>query len=59
MRHQSPEGPFHVTLSCGIADFPAYSDANSLGVAADKALYVAKRAGGDKVALAPSGARAK
>lgn len=57
VRHQSPEGAFHVTLSCGIADYPAYCDANSLGVAADKALYVAKRAGGDEVALAPSSTR--
>jgi diguanylate cyclase (GGDEF)-like protein len=43
---------FAVTFSCGIACFADYPDARKLTEAADKALYVAKRAGRNQVALA-------
>ncbi|MEO8332154.1 MAG: diguanylate cyclase [Gallionella sp.] len=43
---------FSVTFSCGIADVTQFPDANKLGDAADKALYKAKHAGRNQVALA-------
>ena len=42
---------FSVTFSCGIADVTQFPDANRLCDAADKALYKAKRAGRNQVAL--------
>lgn len=39
------EESFSVTLSCGVAEFPAYDNATELSDAADKALYAAKRSG--------------
>lgn len=38
-----------VTASCGIADLQSATDARSLFTLADRALYSAKRAGGDRV----------
>lgn len=42
-------GPFRVTLSCGVASFPARDGIESLTEAADKALYDAKRNGRNRV----------
>lgn len=50
--HQSEDGEFFVTFSCGIASYPTYKDANELNLAADKALYVAKERGRDRVVIA-------
>ncbi|HEU5101705.1 MAG TPA: diguanylate cyclase, partial [Roseiflexaceae bacterium] len=52
--HQQVGGEeFTVTFSCGIASFADYPDASKLADAADKALYAAKRAGRNRVMLAP------
>lgn len=45
MGHESINGLFHVTFSCGIASFPTYTDPAALYNAADKALYKAKSLG--------------
>lgn len=42
---------FSVTFSCGIADITQFPDAKKLCAAADKALYKAKHAGRNQVAL--------
>ncbi len=52
IRQQADGEVFTVTFSCGIACFADYPDARKLTEAADKALYVAKRAGRNQVALA-------
>lgn len=57
VRQQSGNGAFYVTLSCGIADFPTFSDPHTLDDAADKALYAAKKQGGNLVLLSPGSAR--
>ncbi|MBI3395538.1 MAG: diguanylate cyclase [Spirochaetia bacterium] len=49
VRQRSDIGEFFTTFSCGIASFPDYQDAEGLNVAADRALYAAKRSGGNKV----------
>lgn len=43
---------FSVTLSCGIAEFPAFNGVSSLSDASDRALYEAKHGGRNKVVLA-------
>lgn len=48
----SQQGPFRVTLSCGIAGFPGNDGVESLAEAADKALYGAKHNGRNQVVLA-------
>lgn len=40
---------FHVTFSCGVAEFPAYSHPTEIAEAADKALYEAKHAGRNRI----------
>jgi len=50
--HQAEGADFSVTFSCGIADVADFADANALSEAADKALYQAKHAGRNQVALA-------
>ena len=50
--HQSEVGTFSVTLSAGLACFPACRSASELAKAADDALYRAKSEGRDQVRLA-------
>lgn len=50
--HQHEKGAFNSTFSCGIAAFPEYVDGLSLNNAADKALYVAKNNGRNRVEMA-------
>lgn len=42
---------FHTTFSAGVADFPKYQDGFSISNAADKALYVAKNNGRNKICI--------
>ncbi|KXS31797.1 MAG: Response regulator receiver modulated diguanylate cyclase, partial [Candidatus Gallionella acididurans] len=52
LRHLADENEFRVTFSCGVADISEFPDAARLCDAADKALYQAKHAGRNQVALA-------
>lgn len=52
IKQQSETEEFCATFSCGIASFPDFKDAVSVNDAADKALYQAKEAGRNRVALA-------
>lgn len=57
LTHRSDDergGHFHVTLSCGIAGYPAYGNESDLTLAADRALYKAKREGRARICLAPT-----
>ena len=47
--HDTAHGSFSVTLSCGVAEFPAALSSHELIAAADEALYRAKRAGRNSV----------
>jgi diguanylate cyclase (GGDEF)-like protein len=47
--HEAERGAFHVTLSAGISHFPAVTDSQRLVDVADRALYVAKRNGRNRV----------
>ena len=50
--HETSQGSFSVTLSCGIGEFPAALTSHELIAAADEALYRAKRGGRNLVLLA-------
>ncbi|GAB4211068.1 MAG: hypothetical protein OHK0012_02840 [Synechococcales cyanobacterium] len=52
VRHYANGKDFTVTLSCGVACYPDYTDTRSLCDAADEALYRAKHAGRNCVVLA-------
>jgi len=53
IRHRGEGKEFYVTFSCGIADFPRFPHAEALVEAADKALYLAKNQGRNRVVPAP------
>lgn len=52
LRHLGDEQEFGVTFSCGVAQFPDFDSPTKINDAADKALYEAKHAGRNRVALA-------
>ena len=52
IEHETGQGSFSVTLSCGVGEFPAALTSHELIAAADEALYRAKREGRDRVRLA-------
>ncbi|HVU00760.1 MAG TPA: diguanylate cyclase [Polyangiaceae bacterium] len=49
--HQSEKGDFKVTLSMGVATFPAIGEPHRLVEAADQALYAAKHGGRNRVVV--------
>lgn len=51
--HESDQGPFHVTFSCGIGTYPAFKSVLDIAQAADDALYKAKRSGRNQIVIAP------
>jgi diguanylate cyclase (GGDEF)-like protein len=56
IRHRTDGGEeqfFQVSLSCGIAGYPSFTNESELTLAADRALYQAKHEGRAKICLAP------
>ncbi len=49
VEHDTGEGSFSATLSCGVADYPSVVTGPELIAAADEALYEGKRAGRNRV----------
>ena len=53
LRIETEKGPLHITISAGVATFPEHGSAQEeLIVQADKALYLAKQSGRDRIELA-------
>ena len=53
LRVETEQGPLHVTISAGVATFPEHgSTQESLLLQADKALYLAKQSGRDRIEFA-------
>ncbi|MGE3476985.1 MAG: diguanylate cyclase [Rhodospirillaceae bacterium] len=51
LEHESEQGPFRVTFSCGIGTYPTFKSVLDMTQAADDALYRAKRAGRNQVVI--------
>jgi diguanylate cyclase (GGDEF)-like protein len=49
--HSCEDKRFNVTFSCGLAPFPHYPDVISLSNAADKALYISKAEGRNRITV--------
>lgn len=49
LSHASDETTFHVTFSCGVAEYPGYDHPAEISEAADKALYEAKHGGRNRI----------
>ena len=57
LRIDTHKGPLHVTISAGVATYPEHGKSQEeLIVQADKALYLAKQSGRDRIELASAGA---
>ncbi|NJL32620.1 MAG: diguanylate cyclase [Chloroflexaceae bacterium] len=54
IRQYADGNEFAVTFSCGIAGYPGYESAPQLVRAADRALYLAKHQGRNRIVVAPS-----
>lgn len=59
IRQHSVKGDFSVSFSCGISSYPLISDATTIALEADKALYVAKGKGRNCVVRADLAAAKK
>lgn len=51
IRHNSPQGDFYATFSCGIAPYPRYATSAAMEDAAERAVRHVKSLGGNRVGL--------